>query len=97
MLICAKLAKRIWEDDPEMLERLECWEQVLCVAEIDDDFVMTLTPISFQSGSGCGMTSTSNMDCSPVGNSAKVQLFIGVPEGQAAGVIKGMDDENVEC
>lgn len=74
MVISAKLAKRIWEDDPEMLKRLECWEQVLCVAEIDDDFLMMLTPISFQSGSGYAMASMSNMDCSPVGNSAKIQL-----------------------
>jgi hypothetical protein len=85
MNIKSELAKRIWEDDEEMLERLEHWEEVLCLAEIDDDFVMTLTPIRFQAVSGDGVASESKLDYSPTGNSAKVQLFAGSCTGQIAG------------
>lgn len=92
MLICAKLAKRIWEDDSKMLERIEGCEQVLCSAEINDAFVMTLTPYNFQSNSGgfpYGVASEGMLEEGPAGKPTKVQLCIIFPEGQAAGVIQG--------
>lgn len=84
MNISAELAKKIWKDDPEMLAMATGWETIRCIAEISNDLLLTLTPMTAHKDSGGGIASWRNMDHSPIGKPAKVQLFLNVPIGSEA-------------
>ena len=76
MNISAELAKKIWKDDPDMLEMIRGWDHVRCISKLDDNGIMTLYPMSVEGNGSPGIASLGSIDATPIGKPAKIKLLI---------------------
>lgn len=77
MNISVEVAKILWKDDDDMMKKLELnFDKVSCMAEIDDDLTMTLTPMRLLGFTTGGISGMGSLDGNPIGQPIEVGLLL---------------------